>query len=247
MRIIVIAIPLLVTSFGLAAKTCPVAVPNDIHISSEQVSVYQDGVPKMMIDEQYQLFINGEKIELSELQQQALEVYSKNVQHYLPLMADIADDGADVANGILQEISASFDSQASFENVESLIQEYSDKARQKFYQDDEFVMPAHIFEVSDSDWKQEFEQALQHISLESISSLFAALSEEMKNGEINFSELQTKFSELKSRLQEQVHEQSGAVADKANELCDSIKDLAEDEKELQMIVPELAPYPMFEI
>ncbi|PSW17630.1 DUF2884 domain-containing protein [Photobacterium sanctipauli] len=242
-----ILIPFLLVSAGVTAKTCPVNVPNEIHVGEKQVSVYQDGAAKLLIDEQYQLFINGDKVELSAIQQQAIEAYSNNVQHYLPQMADIADDGAEVANGILKEISASFDSSASFDNIEALIQEYSDKARDKFYQGDEFVLPANVFDTAETDWKQEFDDALQHISVESVASLFAALTEEMKNGEINFSELQTKFAELKVKLQEYISEHSGDVAIKANDLCDSIKGLAEDEKELQTIVPELAPYPMFEI
>lgn len=229
------------------AKSCPVDVQNDIHIAGEQVSVYQGGQPKMMIDENNQVFINGERLELDALQQKAIDAYSHGVKEYLPQMADIADDGVGIASDILNEVSARFDSKESFAKVESLIDDYSQKAHQKFYQDGEFVMPADIFSTVDADWKQEFEQAMKHVSMESLSGLFSALSQEMKNGELNFSELQQQFAELKASIEEKVRSRSGEVASKANDLCDSIKGLAEEEKELHRVVPALKDYQMFEI
>ena len=229
------------------AQSCPVDVQNEIHIAGEQVSVYQDGQPKMMIDENNQIYINGKRLALDSMQQQAINAYSQGVKEYLPKMADIADDGVSIASDILAEVSESFDSKDSFAKVETLIDEYGQKAQQKFYQDGEFVMPADLFENVGSDWKQEFEQAMKHVSVESMSGLFSALSQEMKEGEINFSQLQEKFSELKLRIEEKVRSRSGEISTKANELCDSITDLAEEEKELHRAIPELKDYQMFEI
>ena len=243
----ILTVSFLLASAGVSAQTCPVAVQNDIHIAGEQLSVYQDGQAKMMIDDNNQVYINGERLSLDAMQQQAVTAYSQGVKEYLPKMADIADDGAGIANDILDEISASFDSKESFTKVEALIDEYGQKAQQKFYQDGEFVMPANLFENIGSDWKQEFEQAMKHVSVESMSGLFAALSQQMKDGEISFTELQQKFAELKARIEEKIRSQSGEVAAKASDLCDSIKGLAEEEQELHRAIPELKDYQMFEI
>ena len=242
-----LAASLLLASTTAFAQSCPVDVQNDIHIAGEQVSVYQSGEPKMRIDENNQVYINGKRLELDEIQQKAVDAYSQGVKEYLPKMADIADDGVGIASDILNEVSARFDSKESFAKVETLIDDYSQKAQQKFYQGGEFVMPADMFENVDSDWKQEFEQAMKHVSIESLSGLFSALSQEMKNGELNFSELQEQFSELKVKIEEKVRARSGEITTKANDLCDSIKGLAEEEKELHRVVPALKDYQMFEI
>lgn len=238
---------LLLVSATVSAQTCPVAVQHDIHIKNEQLSVYQDGQPKMMIDDNNQVYINGKRLDLDAVQQRAVNAYSEGVKEYLPKMADIADDGVGIATDILNEVSASFDSKESFAKVEALIDEYGQKAKQKFYQDDEFVVPANMFEDVGSDWKQEFEQAMKHVSVESMSGLFAALSEQMKGGEINFTELHQKFAELKTRIEEKIRSRSGEISTKVNDLCDSIKGLAEEEQELHRVVPELKEYQMFEI
>ncbi|MCW8329688.1 YggN family protein [Photobacterium sp. SDRW27] len=238
---------LFVCSTGVYAQSCPVNVQNEIHIAGEQVSVYQEGQPKMLIDENNQVYINGKQLTLDSMQQKAVDTYSQGVKEYLPKMADIADDGVSMASDILKEVSEDFDSKESFTKVEALIDEYGQKAQQKFYQDGEFVMPTNLFESVDSDWKQEFEQAMKHVSVESMSGLFAALSQEMKNGEINFTELQQKFSELKVRIEEKIRSRSGEISIKANDLCESITGLAEEEQELHKAIPELKDYQMFEI
>jgi hypothetical protein len=238
---------LLLSSTAVFAQSCPVDVTNEIHIKNGDVSVYQSGQPKVMIDEDNNVFINGKQLDLNAMQRQALEAYSSGVKEYLPKMADIASDGVSIATDVLDEVSSSFDSKESFANVEALIDEYGQKAQDKFYKNDEFVMPADMFADVDESWKTEFDEAMKHVSVESMSSLFAALSDEMKDGEINFTELQTKFSDLKQRIEERIKARSGEMEVKADDLCDSIKGLAQEEQELHKAIPELKDYQMFEI
>ncbi|WP_299020254.1 YggN family protein [uncultured Photobacterium sp.] len=238
---------LLLGSASVYAQSCPVDVQNEIHIAGEQVSIYQDDQPKMLIDENNQVYINGKRLDLDSMQQKAVAAYRHGVKEYLPKMADIATYGVGIGSDILDEVSSSFDSKASFAKVEELINDYGQKAQDKFYQDGEFVMPADMFENVDTDWKQEFELAMKHVSVESMSGLFAALSQEMKSGEINFSELQSKFSEMKARIEEKVQSRSGEISTKAKDLCNSIQALAEEEQQLHQAIPELKNYQMFEI
>lgn len=237
----------LLSSNAALAQTCPVDVRHDIHIAEEQVSVYQGGQAKMWIDPHNQVFVDGKPLELNTVQQQAVEAYSQAVKTYLPQVAEVADDGVSIASDIMNEVASRFDSGDSFTGVKTLIADYSQKAHEKFYPEGEFVMPANIFETADTDWRQEFEQAMKHVSVESMSNLFSALTEKMKNGDISFSELQQQFGEMKAAIEAKVRERSGEVAEKAGEVCESIKGLAEEEQQLHRVVPELKEYQMFEI
>lgn len=229
------------------AKTCPIDVQHEVRIAGEQVAVYDSGQPKLLIDEDNNVFVNGKQLDLNQMQQQAVETYSNAVKENLPKMAALAKDGVGVANDVLDEVSADFDSKAAFAKVQTLIDEYAQKANDKFYPDGEFVMPKDMFDELDTSWRTEFEQALKHVSMESASAMFAALSEEMKQGDMSFSELQTKFSDLKDRLQARIQARSGEMAVKANDLCDSMKALAEEEQEVQKVIPQLKDYQVFEI
>lgn len=247
MKKTVIAMSLLACSTASYAQSCPVNVPNDIHISNDQVSVYQGGEAKLLINQDNQLFIDGQQVALSEQQSEALQSYSDHVKAYLPKMAELADDGASIAQEVIDELSAHFGESDAFSGAEQLVDEYSAKAKQKFYPDGEFVMPADVFESMGSDWKQEFEEALKHISVESISGVIASLSAEMKSGELSFSDFQSQLSELKQSLQDKIRQRSGEVAEQAGSVCESIEGLAEEEQDLQKVIPELKDYPMFYI
>ncbi len=247
----VLAFTALAASFSavsaVQAKSCPVDVQHEVRIAGEQVSIYESGQPKLLIDENNNVFINGKQLDLNAMQQRALDAYTQSVKDNLPKMADLAKDGVGVANDVLDEVSADFDSKESFAKVQSLIDDYAAKANDKFYPDGEFVMPENLFDEMDTSWKGEFEQALKHVSLESASAMFAALSAEMKEGDLSFSEVQTKFSDLKARLEERIRSRSGEMAVKANDLCDSMKGLAQEEQEVQKVIPQLKDYQVFEI
>ncbi|GHA52099.1 YggN family protein [Photobacterium aphoticum] len=234
-------------SLSVQAQSCPVNVPNDIHINPEHIAVYQQGQPKMLIDENNQLFINGEKMDLDVAQQKAIEAYREHVQAYLPKMAELADDGVSIANEVVNELSTTLGDKEAFAKTHALINQYSAQAKAKFYPEGEFVLPADIFSTVESDWRQEFETAMKHVSAESMAAIFAALSAEMKDGELNFTEFQKKMTDLKDRMQSTITEHSKDVAEQANDMCDSVKGLAEEEQQLQTIIPELKNYPMFEI
>ncbi|MEZ8097051.1 YggN family protein [Photobacterium swingsii] len=249
MKKLVLAFTVLAASVSAAtvqAKSCPVDVQHEVRIAGDQVSVYEAGQPKLLIDENNNVFVNGKQLDLNDMQQRALDAYSESVKENLPKMADLAKDGVGVANDVLDEVSADFDSKESFAKVQSLIDEYAAKANDKFYPEGEFVMPKDLFDEMDTSWKAEFEQALKHVSMESASAMFAALSAEMKDGDLSFSELQTKFSDLKARLEARIRSRSSEMAVKANDLCDSMKGLAQEEQEVQKVIPELKDYQVFE-
>ncbi|PSU09090.1 DUF2884 domain-containing protein [Photobacterium gaetbulicola] len=243
----VIALSLAACSAGSFAQSCPVEVPNDIHIAGDQVAVYQGGKPRLLINQDNQLFIEGRQVALSDSQMQALQAYSEHVKSYLPQMAELADSGASIAQEVIDDLSAHFGNSDAFVGAEQLVDEYSAKAKQKFYPDGEFVMPADVFRSMDSGWKQELEEALKHISVESVSGMIASLSEEMKAGELSFSQFQTQLMALKQSLQDKVRQRSGEMAVQAGELCESIEGLAEEEQQLQQVIPELKDYQLFEI
>ncbi|WP_240001246.1 DUF2884 family protein [Photobacterium kishitanii] len=239
---------LLLGSSAVYAQSCPVDIPNPIHIDKGNVSVYEAGKPKLLIDDNNNLFINGQQVDLNTIQQKALTAYSDNMQTYLPQMAALAQQGTGLALAVLKDVSSNFDSKAAFLKVQTLVNQLSEQAQHKFYnQQGEFVMPADVFSSMDTTWKTEFENAMQQVTVESISSVLTALGEEMKNGDLDFSQMQSKFSQLKTQITNTVTQHSGEMKVKANDLCGSIEGLAKQEQQLQQIIPQLQDIPMFKM
>lgn len=239
---------ILLVSGAAFGQSCPIDIKNEVHLKEGTVSVYQQQEPKVVIDGSNQVFINGEKLDLDQMQQQALEAYHKGVQEHLPQLVDLANDGISIASDITNEIASGFDNPEAFDGVKKLIDDFSATVNDKFYQDDTFVIPADVFDKESSSWMSEFNQVIENISMESIESAFSALSEEMKQeGGINFSELKNRVMEMKASIEEKVAARSKEVEQKATNLCDSVQDLATEEQKLQELIPQLKDYQIFEI
>lgn len=73
---------LLLSSSSVWAQSCPVSVPNDIHVNDGKVSVYEAGKPKLVIDENNNVFIDGKKLDLNAMQQQAVAAYSNGFKSF---------------------------------------------------------------------------------------------------------------------------------------------------------------------
>ncbi|KLV08877.1 hypothetical protein ABT56_01265 [Photobacterium aquae] len=234
-------------SANAQTQTCPIDVQNDIHIVGKTVEVYQNGKPIWQIDDEYQLFVNGEKVDLTALQQEAIEAYSLHVQSELPKLPELTQKGAELAHSAINALGQAFGETEAFASVNQLINEYSTKAKAKFYQDGEFVMPADTFSVMDKDWRQEFEAAMDNVSLASASAIFSALTNEMKKGELSFGDFKGKMSELEKTLNNDFKANTEQVKKEAESVCGSMQSLAQEEKALHEMIPELKNYPMFEI
>lgn len=108
-------------------------------------------------------------------------------------------------------------------------------------------MPADTFSVMDKDWRQEFEAAMDNVSLASASAIFSALTNEMKKGELSFGDFKGKMSELEKTLNNDFKANTEQVKKEAESVCGSMQSLAQEEKALHEMIPELKNYPMFEI
>ncbi|CCN36318.1 conserved hypothetical protein [Vibrio nigripulchritudo SO65] len=241
-----IGLALLTMSTYSHASQCEVDVENEVHLDGHEVEVYQQGQAKVLIDKDNNVFINGEKLSLSEWQAQAVDTYREKMNEYVPRAKDIANNGADLAKDIVDDVSASFDNSEAFSNVKTAIDDFYSELESRYYQEGEFILKENAFKDAFSNWKKDFEGAMQTFNGEFFSSAFSALSEKMKtDGGINFTEMQKQMSALKDSLKEKIQGQSKEIRKEAQQYCEQLKDVATEEQKLHEKIPELKDYPVF--
>jgi hypothetical protein len=229
-------------------ESCPIDIENEVHVSSEQMSVYQQGEAKVVIDENNNVYVNGEKLSLDSAQQKALDSYHSNVDKYLPKVVAIADDGVDVAKEIFDDVVAKFDSEASFSAAKEKIAQLGDEIHNEFYNNDDFVLKADAFKDVVTTGRSKLEAAMESMNTEFMAGAFHAFTEKMsQEGGLNFTELQEKVAELQSSIKAKVKEHQSEFKEKGEQYCDSVKALAEEEQQLHRTIPELENYPVFSI
>ncbi|PKF78427.1 chemotaxis protein [Vibrio sp. vnigr-6D03] len=241
-----IGLALLTISTYSHASQCKVDVENEVHLDGNRVEVYQQGEAKVLIDKDNNVFINGEKLALDEWQHKAVDSYREKMNEYVPRAKDIANNGADLAKDIVDDVSASFNDSQAFNNVKSAIDDFYTDLESRYYQDGEFILKENAFGDAFSHWKKDFDGAMEKFNGEFFSSAFSALSEKMKTeGGINFTELQKQLGSLKDTLKEKIEGQSEEIRKEAQQYCEQLKDVASEEQKLHEKIPALKDYPVF--
>ncbi|OEE75961.1 YggN family protein [Vibrio genomosp. F6] len=244
----VIGVMALTLSSSVYAVQCNVDIENEVHLNGSDLEIYKDGTPKVLINDDNHLYIHGEKIQLDDKQQQAIEEYREKMNAYLPRAKDIANDGLNLANDIIDDVSVSFDNSESFNKVKTALEAFFADVEARYYQGDEFVLQKDAFDSFIQNWQKDFDKAQEVFNSEFFTSAFDAMSEKMKqDGGINFTELANKMAELKEKLAAKVTEQSIVIEKEAQIYCESLDEVAEQEQELHEKIPELKNYQVFTI
>lgn len=245
-----LAILLALSSFSALAQAprCDININNELHLKDDVVSVYQQGEPKVVIDQENQLFINGKKIDLNQMQQQAVKTYREKVSLYVPKAKDIADQGVELANEVIDDVSESFNDPDSFNNLKKAMDDFYSDVESRYYNDGEWVLKKDAVSEAIANWKADSAAAMQRFNGEFFSSAFAVLSEKMKaDGSVNLSELQNQLIDLKAKVETKLQSQSVELQQEATDYCVDLQGIAKDEETLRQQVPELKGYEVFVI
>lgn len=245
-----LATTLALFSLSVSAQTprCDINIDNELHLKDEAVSVYQNGQPKVVIDQQNQLYINNEKVDLNQMQQQAVQAYREKIATYIPQAKAIADDGVKLANDVIDDLGDSFNNQTAFNNVKTAIDQFYADIESRYYNDGEWVLQKNAVSQAITNWKNDSTVALQRFNTEFFASAFSVLADKMKTeGSVNLSELQTQFIDLKASVEKKLRDQSADLKKEATNYCTDLKGIAEDEKALHQQIPQLKGYEVFVI
>lgn len=97
---------LMVSATGYAAQ-CRVDIHNEVRMDGQSLEIRQTSGDKAVVDEDNNLFIKGELIELDAEQKAAIEAYREKMNAYIPQAKQLASDGLELANDIIDDVAAS--------------------------------------------------------------------------------------------------------------------------------------------
>lgn len=238
----------LLCSSSVWAAQCKIDVQNEVHLSGSSVEIHTTSGDTAVMDGSNRLYLHGEQIQLDSSQQQAIQSYRESVSSAVPRAKELAQKGMDVASDLLDDVAASLDAPNAFEGVKQSMKDFFADVESRYYQGEDFVLPANTFESMTQQWQQDFEKAKAMFSQEFFSSAFDAVSEKMKqDGGINLTELGNTMSELTAKFEARLREHEATVEKEGKELCESLDDIVEQEQELHKKIPELKNYQVFTI
>lgn len=247
MKAILAIVPLFMSSQLMAAQ-CKVDIKNEIHLDGQRLEIHQTSGATAVVDEDNNLMIHGDVIPLDSEQKAAIEDYRESLNSYLPRAKKIANDGLELANEIIDDVSESFDAPDAFDGVKEKLHQFYADIESRYYKNGDLVLPAESFESLSNSWADDFEKAKQIFNEEFISSAFNAMSAKMKaEGGLNLTAMAESMAELKERVAKRLAEHAQEVEAESEEFCDSLDDMAEQEQQLHKKIPQLKDYQIFTI
>ncbi|WMN86697.1 YggN family protein [Vibrio parahaemolyticus] len=238
---------LVVSASGYTAQ-CRVDINNEVRLDGQSLEIHQTTGDSAVVDEDNNLFIKGEQVELDSDQKAALEGYREKMNAYIPQAKQLASDGLDLANAIIDDVAASLDAPDAFDNVKASVKTFFEDVESRYYKDGDFILPAESFESMTQSWTDDFAKAQEIFNKEFLASAFEALSKKMQEEDgLNLTALSESMTELSAKVEQRINEHSQGIEKKAEELCDSLDDMAVQEDNVLKKIPELKDYRVFTI
>ncbi|WP_070970755.1 YggN family protein [Vibrio sonorensis] len=247
MKRLLVLSSLLASQYAMAGQ-CQFELQNEIHLNDQVLTIQQTSGGSASIDGDNNLFIHGEKIELDADQQAAIQAYRNQLNDYLPKLKAMTVEGLALANEIIDDVATSFDMPDAFDDVKASMKSYFEALEEKYYQGNDFVIPADSLSNLSQGWLEDLERAKDLFTSEFIGSAFQAMSEKMKqDGGLNLTELADNMAELKAKIAERLKAHESEIQKQSDSMCDSLEELSEQESELHSIIPQLKEYQLFTI
>lgn len=238
---------LVVSASGYSAQ-CRVDINNEVRLDGQSLEIHQTTGDSAVVDEDNNLFIKGEQVELDSDQKAALEGYREKMNAYIPQAKQLASDGLELANAIIDDVAASLDAPDAFDNVKASVKTFFEDVESRYYKDGDFILPAESFESMTQSWTDDFAKAQEIFNKEFLASAFEALSKKMQEEDgLNLTALSKSMTELSAKVEQRINEHSQGIEQKAEELCDSLDDMAAQEDNVLKKIPELKDYRVFTI
>jgi hypothetical protein len=244
---------LLLSTTSMAANQCDVEFDGQIELEQHVLTIHTKQHKKVMINQDKVLFVNDQKITLTDRQQQRVKEYYDSIYSAVPMAAGIASDalamassainqtftkllGADsqvVANAVVQIDSLKEILHDNFYAKNGSIRLYS-----KQFQDGEFFS---------EDFTQNLEQAIEGIVTQSIGQIMVSLGTEMLLNGGDMGGFEQRMATFGDEIEQNLEHQGTAFEKRAELFCASLANIDRIEEKLQNEIPQLADMDVLQV
>ncbi|MFY8274533.1 YggN family protein [Pseudoalteromonas sp. SSDWG2] len=231
-------------SISFGSEQCSIEFTNDVRIEPQRLQI-TNANNQHLVFENGQLEIDGEIMNLTSEQQEAVANYVDSVRTQMPEVAQIALDGVKIAGVAIEEVGAAFGIQHN-DALTELVDQIGVNIEDTFYQNGAFVMGKQSFEQLGNDienqFDEDFEQAMEQAVLQSIGGILVSLGTQMIGAGGDMDEFEQRMERLGEQVEQRVELQAANIEKRADALCITFTELAAQEQQLITMIPELKSY-----
>lgn len=242
-----IVLSLLGFSGAGVASECKMAFRHGILISPEQIRIQTADRTQYQINNDQQLFIQGELQQLSGEDIRVLQKYSHGMRKFVPQVVGIAVDSMELGLQAIESMLVGVGSKAQQEEWQALVRETTYQIMSRFVRSGEhfYLAPQSLNEM-DAFLHGELKDNLNNLAKNTVGAVWQALRDALQQTDDNFELNDSRDWQPVEQLVDKINLGLDAKADeleaKSALFCNRLMELDQIETELQQRVPGLAAY-----
>jgi len=229
------------------ASECKMAFRHGILIAPDQIRIQTDYRTQYQINDDRQLFIQGELQQLSADDIAVLQKYSHSLRKFVPQVVGIAVDSMELGLQAIESMLVGVGSKAQQEEWRALVRETTYQIMSRFVRSGEhfYLAPQSLNEM-DAFLHGELKENLNNLAKNTVGAVWQALRDALRQTEDNFELNDTRDWQPVEQLVDKINLGLDAKADeleaKSVLFCQRLVEIDQIETELQQRVPGLAAY-----
>jgi hypothetical protein len=229
------------------AVECDMAFRHGILISPDQIRILTDGRTQYQINNDNQLFVQGQWLELSEQDGQLLTQYSQGMRRFVPQVVGIAVDSVEVGLSTIENMLVGVGNPAQQQEWQALVRETTYQLMSRFVRSGEhfYLAPQSLNEM-DSFLHGELKHNLSLLAKNTVGAVWQALRNALRQTDDNFEQHEMQDWQAVEALMEKINSNLDAKAEELESksvlFCQRLRELDHIETQLQQRVPHLLSY-----
>lgn len=230
-----------------SAKTCDIQLRYGILITPEHIRILNRNTTTIQINNDRQLFINGEWIRLENHEIELLRSFSRGLRIEVPQIVGIAMEGADIGLMALDKIMSGISDTGEGDLFQEEFQDFRARFKQKFnHIDNKFYIAPQSLDKLANFFEDELGQEIKNVVTGSLGAVLIAMGDAINTNEsgseLNIVDVSKQLERLEARIEKQLLAKSEVLGKKAEQFCHRLTELNRTESELHVMLPRLKKY-----
>lgn len=231
----------------LQASECNMAFAHGVLISPEQIRILVKDRTQYQINNDNQLFVQGEPTQLDVRAQAQLAAFSQGLRKIVPQVVGIAVDSMELGLSAIENMLIGVGNAQQQEEWKALVRETTYQIMSRFVRSGEhfYLAPQSLREM-DSFLHGELKDNLNKLAKNTVGAVWEALRDALQQTDDNFEKPETQdwqsVETLVSKINMGLDAKAEELEQKSMLFCQRLRELNEIENELQRQVPALADY-----
>lgn len=244
----IISLLLFFATFYANASQCEVSVAHEVKVNDGWLMFRLDDGSDVEIDDNDQVYLQGDQLTLSPEQVEAVKRYRNTVTQHLQRVKLYAEENAQFFNNVIDDIAVTLGKPDAFNSLKSDLARFWQNVGESYQDGTELVLPSGSLESLSNSWQKHFSGAKELFDDTFLDQAWDAFSAKLKQEDgFSLTAMAQLLVDLEARISERLDSRSEQMDVQQDNMCESLHDIVEKEDNLREQIPELHDYRIFTI